>query len=1492
MLGDSYFRFDFWGTSPLDCNSNFPLVNQWAFWTFTYDSGTNSRKMYLNGNLICSDNPSSNCLSVGDVLLGRVTFDNPLNVHYHGVMDEVRIYNRALTDQEVDQLSLAGEPRVDITTGLVAHYPFDGDANDVSGNNLNGIVNGASKTKDRFGAASSAFHFDGINDWIETPYIENPATGFSVSVWVRTNAQYAGPGFHDPYIIENRGPVGGGGYGFSLQYDIGTLAAWSFGVDGDAIRIDRYKPYINNNKWIHLVGTFEADGAAQFNNSQLKLYVNGSPAGTYDYDFGGAASQSINPIGIMKIGWHEAGNVYFEGDIDDLRIYNRALSGTDVTALYGNYVSPETTPPQITISAASISVGQSTTISGSGFKENGKVRISFFYSGAGYNLPDWLVDADASGAFSFPFSPTADYPAGFYSVTAVEDISNYGTIGSRMLQITNGGQSSPKDYLSIQSPNPIKNYHTNSTINISWNDKITADRAKDNSGYYYYKIEVSSNGIDWTEIKVIGQPGIVNEMNYFIFPNLSLNTPGNYQIRISDNSDPSYSVTSEVFKVLDKPITGFDYSMEWDKSNDVITNTKVQGVAADGAARFYFKITKKSDNPKKITKVSISLSDPENVTQDIKFLGKVKPVSNLDATTNYSLEANDIVAIDAETTNPTKPANPTNSLTYNDYWFWYVAPDDFNREISTDNFKGIRIVKAKIDVYYENETDPETIDQDIEIVRPPLMLVHGIGGNKDTWKGTVFENINGIYSHLNIADNLFQAGIQINELYPSAEFIENAKLLLGIDPLASPSVLITNLYKNAFQNILTIAKKEKGIAANRVDYVCHSMGGCVLRTAINFFKEQYIPKIGSFGFKNYEIGFVNKLITLNTPHNGSPGADLITDVAPKLNSFIRQKLHDYYSKDNLTGVFLNESFDKKITKIFKSLNNDVYTKEIDLFKYNATPAVKNMRYFLTSKSTGEGVRFTETKVKNHLIAGQVAANSTNAIKYIESKFQKIGGVKLDIGILVITALDYKYGAKNLKKTLFELPSVITHDFANIIMKDYGNPDFMEQSDFVVPVSSQLPGKSITSLGNNSTLFPPDPKFMHTDVTDAVEVGNRIIEVLNKPISSDYFANTIAANDNLGEIIDPKLSYKPTSGSSIANATDSLVEYFDTTKIKIITPTYLSTGKIDSSFTVKLNLKDTANYKRTILIFQGEQYNTSSFADTLTFNLKVSPALIDSQIVMVAALYDSVGFSVYHYDLTKIIIKPDSLCQQLIVSPETKFLNPGEKYIPTLNGIHPTYITSISITDPASSFNIADSNVIRYDSVMNRFIAKDTGSTIIVFDYKGFKDTLLIYLTIPTIDISYTPKICPGQTIIYTTDDIQGATYQWQVDSGNGFTNLSNDAVYSGATTNTLTITNIPTSNRGNKYQCITVNGPGSIYSDTKTLQFGVTWNGTTNTDWSNPANWNCNVIPDENVHVIIPTGKLNYPTVNSNVNVNSLKLEKGAKVTVAPGALINVKSKQ
>ena len=80
-----------------------------------------------------------------------------------------------------------GMALADLNDGLVAYYPFNGNANDESGSGNNGVVYGAVLAVDRFGENNNSYEFDGIDDYINIGNQVKPSFPISVSVWVKIN---------------------------------------------------------------------------------------------------------------------------------------------------------------------------------------------------------------------------------------------------------------------------------------------------------------------------------------------------------------------------------------------------------------------------------------------------------------------------------------------------------------------------------------------------------------------------------------------------------------------------------------------------------------------------------------------------------------------------------------------------------------------------------------------------------------------------------------------------------------------------------------------------------------------------------------------------------------------------------------------------------------------------------------------------------------------------------------------------------------------------------------------------------------------------------------------------------------------------------------------------------------------------------------------------------------------------------------------------------
>ena len=130
----------------------------------------------------------------------------------------------------------------------------------------------------------------------------------------------------------------------------------------------------------------------------------------------------------------------------------------------------------------------------------------------------------------------------------------------------------------------------------------------------------------------------------------------------------------------------------------------------------------------------------------------------------------------------------------------------------------------------------------------------------------------------------------------------------------------------------------------------------------------------------------------------------------------------------------------------------------------------------------------------------------------------------------------------------------------------------------------------------------------------------------------------------------------------------------------------------------------------------------------------------------------------------------------------------------------------------------------------------------------------------------------------------GTSYQWQENNGNGFVNISDGTNYGGTTTQSLSLSSLPTSYAGYQYRCLINAAPGIVY----TIKFASTWTGNADQTWNNISNWSCGSIPDGFTDVIIPSGKTNYPVLNSNTTVRSLTAQPGAQITISTGVILDI----
>lgn len=220
-------------------------------------------------------------------------------------------------------------------SGLVAFYPFKGNANDIAGNDLHGTVNGATLSTDRFGKANQAYSFDGTNDYID---MGNP-TGLQISNkitvagWVNIDDFKAGNNsmsiFTKIYFDPNAGGNPKKGYWIYQNFTGNQTPMFSaVAFNSGGLGLSSYVgKTVTTDKWIFIALTID--------NTSWKFYMDGEATHS------GTIANNVmddGSLGDLNIGRY-GGGFFFDGLIDDLTIYNRALSDSEVIQVFEQTVT-------------------------------------------------------------------------------------------------------------------------------------------------------------------------------------------------------------------------------------------------------------------------------------------------------------------------------------------------------------------------------------------------------------------------------------------------------------------------------------------------------------------------------------------------------------------------------------------------------------------------------------------------------------------------------------------------------------------------------------------------------------------------------------------------------------------------------------------------------------------------------------------------------------------------------------------------------------------------------------------------------------------------------------------------------------------------------------------------------------------------------------------------------------------------------------------------
>ncbi|MCA9362130.1 LamG domain-containing protein, partial [Candidatus Kaiserbacteria bacterium] len=338
-----------WSFSGIGCI----YTNEWCHVAVTWDGSASGASIdfYKDGTQlsetpITSGTGDKNFNDSTDLYLGS---SNVATNRYNGLVDDFRIYNRVLSQAEIEQIYQMGEGTKFATTpthssddplnnGLVGHWTFDGpdvdwgsstaEIRDKSGNENHGnALGGMNVDSVTPGVLGQGMGFDGTSDNVALPNDNTiSAFPFSVSAWVKLSSGTAGIYTADDFSVSSDRQ------GFKLYSTGQKLGAYYYPCSFDNSTCRRNKvtndAVVPLNTWSHVSAVFVS-------SSDIRLYVDGEEhTGTYAGS-GATALQRGSAGDRIGLATNVDSNTWYSaGSIDDLRIYNRALSADEVMRLY------------------------------------------------------------------------------------------------------------------------------------------------------------------------------------------------------------------------------------------------------------------------------------------------------------------------------------------------------------------------------------------------------------------------------------------------------------------------------------------------------------------------------------------------------------------------------------------------------------------------------------------------------------------------------------------------------------------------------------------------------------------------------------------------------------------------------------------------------------------------------------------------------------------------------------------------------------------------------------------------------------------------------------------------------------------------------------------------------------------------------------------------------------------------------------------------------
>ena len=250
------------------------------------------------------------------------------NANIAEIASQINLLNQQYTDLLAKMNDLTNS--INLTNGLIAYYPFTGNANDYSGNGNNGVVYGAILTSDRNGISNTAYNFDGLTNYISLPLLTrlNGLSKASFSFWIKTSS-LNNSGTIIGHFGNNNGAVGANPGIFIGTYSSNQIMVSNYsGMSGSS------SSSISQNQWHHIVVLF--DGTQISNSLKTTFYVDNMQVASTVVQINNTIGNATSSfIGRRNIDFDRYGD-YFKGQIDDVRVYDRILSTYEISYLYSH----------------------------------------------------------------------------------------------------------------------------------------------------------------------------------------------------------------------------------------------------------------------------------------------------------------------------------------------------------------------------------------------------------------------------------------------------------------------------------------------------------------------------------------------------------------------------------------------------------------------------------------------------------------------------------------------------------------------------------------------------------------------------------------------------------------------------------------------------------------------------------------------------------------------------------------------------------------------------------------------------------------------------------------------------------------------------------------------------------------------------------------------------------------------------------------------------